>query len=142
MNIKSVFIRNCLNFPRAAIGNFEREISYNSWLQFVNSHRDKSHRGTRMRLHAEPIVSKLCEGTIVRHRDNRRRRRKTPAGSCKYSGRPARSNIIIAPSSTRRDADEYHEEAPPSAFSARCWHVDRENILRRYLRLLSYSGRD
>jgi len=28
----------------------------------------------------------------------------TPAGSCKYSGRPARSNVIIAPSSTRRSA--------------------------------------
>lgn len=107
-----------------AVGNSER---VNDRLQFAavnSSHGDKSRRGMacacgRIRTDRVEVMRRHdCAAPRLRRREGGGN-----AGGFVQIFRPARSNVIIVPSSTRRrprrDADEYHGEAFSSAFSAR-----------------------
>lgn len=132
MRSESFYVGNCLNFPRAvAARNSERVNGRFAALIHRTAINRVSRGGMRMRVHMDRsrrsyAKARLCSIVSRRVCDDEKAA-EAPAGSCKYSDRPARSNIIIAPSSTRRrlrrDADEYYGEVFLPAFSARSWHV-------------------
>lgn len=123
MRNRSFYVQNC--FPRAVARNSERVNGRFTAL----IHRTAINRGgMRMRVHTDRSRRSYAKARLCSIASCLRRRE----GGGNASGlvqifRPPRSNIIIAPSSTRRqlrrDADEYYGEAFPSAFSTRCWHV-------------------